>query len=119
MCFEIQKGMPGLKQVGIVAHNRLSENLMKHNYFPCRFTPLLWKHKTLPMNFTLVVDDLGIKHVKQEAAEHLLVTLRKQHEISTDWNGNNYLGLTLDWSCDSMPKHVTLSMPKIHSRRIA
>ena len=42
----------------------------------------------------------------------MLATLRKQYEISIDWNGNNYLSLHLDWSYDSIPKHVTLSMPK-------
>ena len=39
--FEIQKGMPGLKQAGIIAHNMLSEHLIKYNYYPCRFTPSL------------------------------------------------------------------------------
>ena len=75
-------------------------------------TPSLWKHKHLPISFTLVVDDLGIKYVKKETAEHLLATLRKQYEILTDWDGHDCLGLTLEWFCNSMPKHATLSMLK-------
>ena len=77
--FEIQKGMRGLKQAGIISHNRLIEHLMKYNYTPCRFAPSLWKYKTLPISFTQVIDDLAIKHVKKEAAEHLLAALRKQY----------------------------------------
>ena len=42
----------------------------------------------------------------------MLDTLKKQYEISTDWEGHDYLGLTLDWSYNTTPKHVTLSMPK-------
>ena len=63
--FDIQKGMLGLKQVGIIAYNRLQEHLMKYDYFPCHYTPSLWKHKYLPISFTLVVDDLGIKYIKK------------------------------------------------------
>lgn len=49
---------------------------------PC--TPSLWKHSTLPISFTLVVDDLGVKYVRKKSAQHLIDTLRKQYEISTD-----------------------------------
>ena len=72
----------------------------------------MWHYEHLPISFTLVVDDLGVKYVGQNAANHLIDTLRQQYEISQDWTGNFYLGLELDWSYESKPKHVTLSMPK-------
>ena len=66
VCFEIQKGMPGLKQVGIISHNRLSEHLTKKNCILCQFTPSPRKYKYLPISFTLVGDDLiGIKYIKK------------------------------------------------------
>ena len=76
--------MLGLKQAGIIAHNRLKEYLMKYDDFPYHLTLFLWKNKHLLISFTLVIDDLGIKYVKKEIAEYLLATLRKQYEISTD-----------------------------------
>ena len=38
---EIRKGMPGLKQAGKIAHNRLKTHLEKYGYRPCRHTPAL------------------------------------------------------------------------------
>ena len=50
----------------------------------------------LPISFTLVADELGIKHMRKEAGQHLIETIRKQCEMSTDWNGKKYLGLELE-----------------------
>ena len=93
--FEIRKGMPGLKQAGVIAHDRLAKHLSKHGCKQCRFTPSLWRHEHLPVSFTLVVDDLGAKYVEKNAAQHLLDTLKQQYEMSEDWSGSNYLGLEL------------------------
>ena len=43
---EIRKGMPGLKQAGKVANDRLITHLHKYGYSPCARTPALWKHAT-------------------------------------------------------------------------
>ena len=101
--------MPGLKQSGIIAHNRLSKHLHQAGYKASQHVPSLWRHRSLPISFTLVVDDFGVKHVGKDAAMHLTNTLQKQHVISIDWSGSNYLGFTLDWNYKH--KYVTLSMP--------
>ena len=49
---EIRKGMPGLKQAGKVANDRLITHLAKYGYAPCKRTPVLWKHKSRPITFT-------------------------------------------------------------------
>ena len=108
--FEVRKGMPGLKQAGAIAHARLSEHLHKSGYECSRYVSSLWRHKSLPISFTLVVDDFGVKYVGKQAAQHLIETLQSKHVISIDWSGRNYLGFTLDW--DYVEKHVTLSMPQ-------
>ena len=41
---EIQKGMYDLKQAGILANKLLAKRLNKTGYYPCQFTPGLWRH---------------------------------------------------------------------------
>ncbi len=38
---EIQKGMPGLKQAGKIANERLRKHLAKYGYTPAKRTPAL------------------------------------------------------------------------------
>ena len=106
---EIRKGMPGLKQAGKVANDRLVTHLAKYGYAPCKRTPALWKHKSRPITFTLCVDDFGIKYVGKQHIDHLLDALRDLYTITVDWKGELYLGLTLKW--DYVRRQVNLSMP--------
>jgi hypothetical protein len=55
------------------------------------------------------VDDFGVKYVGREHAEHLMVCIKKKYNISSDWNGTAYCGLTLDW--DYKNRTVDLSIP--------
>jgi hypothetical protein len=55
------------------------------------------------------VDDFGVKYVGCEHAEHLMACIQKNYNISSDWNGRAYCGLTLDW--DYKNRTVDLSMP--------
>jgi hypothetical protein len=94
---EIQKGMYGLPQAGILANELLQRNLAKDGYRPTQHTHGLWTHDTRPISFLLVVDDFGVKYVGREHAEHLMACIKKNYNISSDWNGRAYCGLTLDW----------------------
>jgi hypothetical protein len=106
---EIQKGMYGLPQAGILANKLLKKRLAVHNYFPCVHTPGLWKHKTRPVIFSLVVDDFGVKYTGREHAEHLYNALEEHYEAACDWDGKLYCGVTLAW--DYKARTVDLSMP--------
>jgi hypothetical protein len=55
------KGMYGLPQAGLIANKLLEKRLNKHGYPQSRIVMGLWKHKTQPIQFTLVVDDFGVK----------------------------------------------------------
>ena len=55
------------------------------------------------------MDDFGVKYVGKEHATHLKDTLEEHYEISTDWEGTKYIGITLDW--DYNGRKVHLSMP--------
>jgi hypothetical protein len=106
---EIQKGMYGLPQAGILTNELLQRNLAKDVYRPTTHTHGLWTHPTHPISFSLVVDDFGVKYVGLEHAEHLMTCIKKKYSISSDWNGTAYCGLTLDW--DYKDRTVDLSMP--------
>jgi hypothetical protein len=106
---EIQKGMYGLPQAGILATELLQRNLAKDGYRPTNHTHGLWTHNNRPISFSLVVDDFGLNNVSREHAEHLMTCIKKKYNISSDWNGTDYCGLTLEW--DYKNRTVDLSMP--------
>ena len=94
---EIQKGMYGLPQAGKIANDKLKLHLSKFRYEPAPITPGLWRHQTLPLQFSLVVNDFGIKYERQEDITHLLDALKTIYKISEDWNGKFYCVLNLEW----------------------
>ena len=57
---QIEKGMYGLPQAGILANKLLRKRLAPHGYYELPHTPGLWKHVSLPVQFSLVVDDFGV-----------------------------------------------------------
>ena len=61
-------------------------------------TPGLWKHIHQPIKFTLVVDDFGVKYVGKEHADHLVNALKNKYQISNDWQGALYCGISLNWN---------------------
>ena len=106
---EVQKGMYGLPQAGILANQLLARRLAVHGYHQTKFTPGLWRHVTRPIQFTLVVDDFGVQYVGKEHAQHIIQALEHDYTVSQDWTGGLYCGVALKW--DYTNKHVDLSMP--------
>ena len=106
---EIRKAIYGLPQAGILANQLLRQRLRPAGYYEVAHTPGLWKHVTWPVQFTLTVDDFGVKYVGKEHADHLITTLRKHYEIEEDWEGQLYCGISLKW--DYTQRHVDISMP--------
>jgi hypothetical protein len=106
---EIQKGMYGLPQAGIIAQQLLEKRLEKVGYHQSKIVPGLWTHETRDICFTLVVDDFAIKYTKQEDAEHLINAIQKDYNITIDWDATKYIGLTIEW--DYANQKVHLHMP--------
>lgn len=73
-------------------------------------TPALWKHKSRKTIFSLVVDDFGVKYVSKDDADHLIKALQDLYQVTLDWAGTKYCGLTLDW--DYKKGTVKISMPE-------
>ncbi|EJK62273.1 hypothetical protein THAOC_17120, partial [Thalassiosira oceanica] len=105
----VTKGMYGLPQAGKLANELLEKRLNAHGYRQSKLVPGLWKHDWRPIQFTLVVDDFGVKYVGKEHAEHLASAIRQNYKVTEDWTGNRYIGITLDWDYDK--RQVHLSMP--------
>jgi len=60
---EVRKGMYGLPQAGLLAHQLLEKRLENHGYSQSKQTPGLWEHEWRPICFSLVVDDFSVKYV--------------------------------------------------------
>ena len=61
---------------------------------------------TCNIQFTLVVNNFGVKYIGKENADHLISCITEHYKISEDWQGGRYLGLTMDWDYN-----------KVHSKR--
>jgi hypothetical protein len=66
-----KRGIYSLLQPGLLAYELLKKRLNKHGYRQSKLVPGLWKHDTRHIQFTLVVDDFGIKYIGKEYAQHL------------------------------------------------
>jgi hypothetical protein len=68
--------------------------------------PGLWKQDTKPIQFTLVVNDFGIKYVGKEHAQHLKNALEEHYKLTCDWTGKWYIRITLDWDYNKCQVHL-------------
>jgi hypothetical protein len=107
--FQVDKGMYGLPQAGLLAQLRLVDHLRKHGYTESKLVPCLFRHATNGITFVLVVDDFGIKFLTPEGRDHLFNTLRLLYTITADNEGAQYLGMAIQH--DKEAQTITLSMP--------
>lgn len=63
---EVTKRMYVLPQAGLLANELLEKRLNKHGDFQSKLVPGLWNHKTRPIQFTLIVNNFGVKYVGKE-----------------------------------------------------
>ena len=113
---KITKGMYGLAQAGRLAQDRMVPHLAKHGYLQSTETPMLFKHATRPIAFTLIVDDFGIKYTDRADAEHLHAALRELYVITVDWSGDQYIGLHINH--DKKAHIITISIPDYVNKAI-
>ena len=115
---EIRQDMPGLKQAGLIANDRLTRHPAKFGYTSSTKTTALWSHATHNISFSLGVDDFGMKYVGKNNANHLIAALRELYTVSTDWKLTLFCGLTLNWNYTagwvdvSMPGYVASALHK-------
>eukprot|EP00804_Cyclotella_cryptica_P024278 CCRYP_012561-RA/>CCRYP_012561-RA protein AED:0.25 eAED:0.27 QI:0/0/0/1/1/1/3/0/611 len=120
---EIRRGCYGLPQAGILANKLLKQRLATDGYFELPHTPGLFKHISRPVQFTLVVNDFGIKYIGEEHLDHLLHTIKKHYDIKMDLTGSLYCGISLHWDYNnnfldiSMPGYVNKQLTKYNHPR--
>jgi hypothetical protein len=101
--------MYSLPQAGIIGQDLLTKRLNKAGYGQSKIMPGYWQHNWRPISFTLVVNNFGMKYVDKNNVEHLMSILKQDYTMDTNWEGTQYLGLTLNW--DYTKRKVHLSMP--------
>ena len=106
---KVTKGMYGLPQAGIIAQELLEQRLGAHGYYQSKIINGLWKHKTRPICFSLVVDDFAVKYVNRDDANHLVDTIKKYYPITVDEDTTKYIGLTIQW--DYIKRQAHIHMP--------
>jgi hypothetical protein len=105
----MRRAVWGLPQAGILANKHLRRIMALFGYSESVNTSGLWTHKSRPISFTLVVDDFGMKYVAQEDVDHLITRIKSKYNLTEDWTGNLYCGITLEWNC--INRTVDISMP--------
>ena len=76
--------MYGLPQSGLLANELLEKRLNKNGYHQNKLVPGLWKHKWRPVQFTLVVENFGVKYAGKEHAMHLKQTLQENYTVTIE-----------------------------------
>ena len=92
------KCMYSLKQAANISYNQLITHMEPHEYYPVPFITGLCSHKS------------------SFFADHLLKSLKNHYVISTDWEGYNCLGLTIDWKHNR--EYVNISMPEYAKKHL-
>jgi hypothetical protein len=108
----ITGGMYGLPQAGRLAQEKLVKVLYAHDYYMCKSTTCLFKHKVLPTEFTLTVDDFAISHMPDDL-QHLLDALQSVYPITFDTGTSviDYIGFKAEFNYDIPIRTCKLSMP--------
>ena len=120
---DIQKGMYGLTQDGLIENLQFKQHLVNFGYAPTIHTPGLWHHKPRPITFYLVVYAFGFKYEGEEYANHLIGALEYLYKVTTDWKGKLYCRISLRWDYDahtvdlSIPGYAETQLHKSHHQK--
>ena len=79
---KVIKGMYGIPQSGRISHDVLVKHLYPYGYCLSSKTPGLWTPKNQPINFTLLVDDFGVKYSEKEHVLHLKAALEDKYKVT-------------------------------------
>ena len=93
--FRVEKGMYGIFQYSIITHTVLKVHPLTFGYSPAPIIPVIWRHKTNVILFTLVVYNFGIKNQSKEDLQHIINGPKEKYEVNQDWTGELYSGITL------------------------
>jgi len=107
--FKVQRTMYGLPQAGYLAQVGLVKHLNSFGYVEDPTVPMLFRHETRDVRFSLVVDDFFIVYHDKANFDHLVDALRGKYKVTVDLKGAKYLGMTIDH--DRKKHELRISMP--------
>ena len=77
--------MYGLTQAGNIGNDKLKQHLAKFFHNTAPINPGLWRHQTQPLQFSLLVDNFGVKYERQADITHLLDAIKNIYKIYEEW----------------------------------
>ncbi len=107
---KVNRGMYGLPHAGLLGHDLLKHRLNKEGYLQSQIVPGFWKHKNKPIQFVLVVDNFGIKYLKQKDLDHLIRLLEKHYNVTVDLEGKEFVKIQLDWDYENRKFHLSMTL---------
>lgn len=78
-------------------------------HIPSGITPGLFKHRTNPISFCLVVNDFGVKYVHWQDSHNLISHLQKDYKIVTNWDVDLFYSIRLQENYEK--RTVELNIP--------
>ena len=81
---QANRGMYGLPQARLLTNELLEKRLNKRGYQQSKLVPWFWTHDWRPVQFTLVVDDFGVKYVREEHGIHLKNTIEENYNVTIE-----------------------------------
>lgn len=100
---KIQKAIWGLPKAGIIANKLLKQRLAPKGFYKVAHTPGLWHHINRNIQFTLIVNNFGVKYTNKQDAEYLIQCLHEHYKITEDWKGDLYCGIKMMWHLGNTP----------------
>ena len=80
-----------------IAQKLLEEQLELHGYTKSDKTPGFWSYECRPINFTLIVDEFGVKCMREEHANYLLTVLKEHYVVDKySEDSQKYCDITMD-----------------------
>ena len=97
-----------LPQAGRILHDALVQHLKPYGHRPSNKTPGPWKYDSHPINFTVVVDDFGVKYSVKKHDLHLKSALEDKYKVTTDWEVKLYTGISLRWEYEKVTVQISI-----------
>ena len=79
---QANRGMYGLPHAGLLDNELLEKRLIKRGYQQSKLVHGFWTHDWRPVQFTLVVDNFGVKYVREEHPLHLKHTIEENYTVT-------------------------------------
>jgi hypothetical protein len=106
--FRMDKTLYGLKEAGKLSNLRLVQLLLSYDFVETS-TPCLFRHKTRPITFCLVVDDFGVKYQHRADFDFLVSCLSNLYHCKAHPIAHKFLGFTI--AHDRTARTLSLSYP--------